>query len=142
MNMKTKFILFLFFAAIIVNTTFVQAQTKEYRIDSTLGKCTAKNASDAGMITCLQKAETDWDKELNKYYKLLLIKLDTSQQKKCRDSQRQWLIYKDKEVNFFTDIFSKKDGSMWNLLIADKRMQIIRQRVVELIGYYETLTQN
>ena len=107
-----------------------------------MGKCTAKNASDAGMITCLQKAETDWDKELNKYYKLLLIKLDTSQQKKCRDSQRQWLIYKDKEVNFFTDIFSKKDGSMWNLLIADKRMQIIRQRVVELIGYYETLTQN
>ena len=138
--MKIK--LLLFFFTIIFCTKFIKAQTKGYKIDSTLGKCIAKDPSDAGMINCLQKAETDWDKELNKYYKLLLIKLDTSQQKKCRDAQRQWLMYKDKEVKFFSDIFSKKDGSMWNLLIADKRMQIIRQRAVELIGYYETLTQN
>ncbi|WP_462255215.1 lysozyme inhibitor LprI family protein [Ferruginibacter sp.] len=138
--MKIK--LLLFFVTIIFTTTFVKAQTKEYKIDSTLEKCIAKDVSDAGMINCLQKAETDWDKELNKYYKLLLIKLDTSEQKKCRDSQRQWLIYKEKEVNFFTDVFSKKDGSLWNLLIADKRMQITRLRAKELIAYYETLTQN
>lgn len=124
------------------STSYAQPGKKPYKIDSVLSKCISKNNSDPGMSDCLQKAESNWDKELNKYYKLLLAKLDTSAQKYLRESQRQWLMYKDKEVNFFSEVFSKKDGTMWNLFIADKRMQIIRQRAIELSDYYDTLNQN
>ena len=125
-----------------VQDTFGQAVRDTYKIDTLLQKCMAKDNSDAGMISCLEKAEKDWDNELNKYYKLLLNKLDTADQKNLKESQRQWIIYRDKEINFFSTLYSKKDGSMWNVSIADNRMQIIRKRAIELLEYYEAITQN
>jgi len=139
--MVKSFVLFVSIM-LICSTSYAQTDIKPYKIDSVLSKCIGKNNSDPGMSDCLQKAESNWDKELNKYYKLLLTKLDSVGQKNLRESQREWIVYKDKEVNFFSEVFSKKDGTMWNLLIADKRMQIIRQRAIELSDYYETLTQN
>ena len=125
-----------------LGTTRGQVQSNEYRLDTILQKCLNKKPSNIGMIECLQSVEKGWNKELNKYYKLLLTKLDTTEQTLLRESQRQWLIFKDKEVKFFIEVFSKKDGSMWPLMISDKSMQIIRQRAIELSDYYETLTQN
>jgi uncharacterized protein YecT (DUF1311 family) len=82
--MTTRF--FLVTSIIVINfiTALGQAQTKEHKIDTTLEKCIAKDQSDIGMIECLQRAEKDWDKELNKYYKLLFTKLNTS----CRLPQK------------------------------------------------------
>jgi uncharacterized protein YecT (DUF1311 family) len=123
--------------------TFGQPPLKSYKIDTLLNNCIDQtNGGDVSMISCLQKAEIKWDAELNKTYKLLLTKLDSSDQRKLRESQRQWLVYENKEIDFFTDVYAKQDGTMWTVLISDKRMQLIRQRTIELLDYYETLTQN
>jgi len=138
-----RLIIFAIATLVIYTDTFGQPPNKSYRVDTVLNKCIDKtNGGDAGMIYCLQKAEMNWDAELNKTFKLLLAKLDSSEQKELRESQRQWIIYKDKEIKFFTDIYGKRDGTMWNLAISDKQMQLIRQRTIELLDYYETLTQN
>jgi uncharacterized protein YecT (DUF1311 family) len=134
-------VLFLAIMLVTINS-FAQPQTKLYKIDSVLNKCIKKNNSDHGMSDCLQRAESSWDKELNNYYRLLLTKLDTIGRKNLRESQRQWLIYKDKEIIFLSEVYSKKEGTMWDLLITDKQMQITRQRAIELSGYYDTLMQN
>lgn len=126
----------------IQQATFSQPQEKTYKIDSILSKCIDKsNGGDAGMISCLEKAEMSWDAELNKTFKLLLAKLDSSDQRRLRETQRQWIVYKDREIAFFTELYGKKDGTMWNLAISDRRVQLIRQRTVELFDYYETITQ-
>jgi uncharacterized protein YecT (DUF1311 family) len=136
--------LIIFVTTFFISTDiFGQPPTKSYKIDTILNKCIdKKNGGDAGMISCLQKAEMNWDAELNKTFKLLLAKLDSSEQRELRESQRQWIIYKDKEIKFFSDTYGNRDGTMWNLAISDKRMQLIRQRTIELLGYYDTLTQN
>jgi uncharacterized protein YecT (DUF1311 family) len=123
--------------------TFGQSPLKSYKIDTILNNCIDKtNGGDVSMISCLQKAEMNWDAQLNKTYKLLLTKLDSGDQRKLRESERQWVVYKDKEFNFLTDVYGKQDGTMWGILISSKRMQLIRQRAIELLDYYETLTQN
>jgi uncharacterized protein YecT (DUF1311 family) len=138
-----RLIIFVITTFIIFPEAFGQPPTKSYKIDTILNKCIDKtNDGDISMISCLQKAEMNWDAELNKTFKLLLTKLDSNDQRKLRESQRQWLIYKEKEIKFFTDVYGQRDGTMWNLTISDKRMQLIRQRTVELLDYYETLTQN
>jgi len=138
-----RLIIFIITTLVICTDTFGQPPTKSYKIDTILNNCIDKtNGGDASIISCLEKAEMNWDAELNKTFKLLLAKLDSSEQRELRDSQRQWIIYKDKEIKFFTDIYGKRDGTMWNLAISDKRMQLIRQRTIELLDYYETLTQN
>lgn len=138
-----RLIIFVIATFIICPETFGQPPTKSYKIDTILKKCIDKtHGGDVDMISCLEKAESNWDAELNKTFKLLLTKLDSTEQKKLRESQRQWLIYKDKEIKFFTDVYGKQDGTMWNLAISDKRMQLIRQRTIELLDYYETLTQH
>jgi uncharacterized protein YecT (DUF1311 family) len=138
-----RLILFVFTTLVICPKAFSQPPTKSYKIDTILNKCIDKtNGGDISIISCLQKAEMNWDAELNKTFRLLLSKLDSSDQRKLREAQRQWIIYKDKEIKFFTDVYGKQDGTMWNLSISDKRMQLIRQRTVELLDYYEILTQN
>ena len=138
-----RLIIFVITTFFICTDIFGQPPTKSYKIDTILNKCIEKgNNGDVGMISCLQKAEMNWDAELNKTFKQLLAKLDSSEQRELRESQRQWIIYKDKEIKFFTDTYAKRDGTMWNLAISDKRMQLIRQRTIELLDYYETLTQN
>ncbi len=113
----------------------------KYKIDTILNKCLSKNQSDVGMGDCFIKSQDLWDKELNKYYKLLLSVLDTSAQQKLKEAQRQWILFRDKEIQLIHDAYGSNDGSMWNLAIADRINQLIRQRAVDLIGYYETLTQ-
>jgi uncharacterized protein YecT (DUF1311 family) len=88
--------------------TFGQPPTQSYKIDTILNKCIAKtNGGDVGLISCLQKAEMNWDAELNKTFKLLIAKLDSSEQKELRESQRQWIIYKDKEIKFLLLVTNK-----------------------------------
>lgn len=123
-------------------TSFGQQKGSSYPIDKKLQSCIESNGSTMGMVECTQKAQNEWDKELNKYYKLLLGKLDASDQQFLRESQRQWLAYKEKETKFYMRVYGKQEGSMWSNVIADKALQITRQRAIELMDYYGTLTQN
>jgi len=120
--------------------SFAQQPTKEHKIDIALSNCIKKDGSTIGMIGCLITADTEWDKELNKSFKLLSSKLDTSGQRKLRESQRQWIIYRDKEIAFFMQLYDR-DGTMWNVIKNETGMKLTRQRALELIDYYETITQ-
>ena len=94
------------------------------------------------MSDCLVNSQKLWDKELNKYYRLLLTKLDAPGQKKLKETQKQWIIFRDNEIKFISEAYGKREGTMWVITVADKVNQLIRQRAVDLIEYWATLTEN
>ena len=138
----TKHIFTLLMLSVTMIAKSTQGQAKSYKIDTVLKQCLLKNESTQGMANCTQTALEDWDKELNKYYKLTLTKLDAPKQIFFRESQRQWLIYQDKELKFLVEAFGKDDGTMWGLYILDRKLDITRKRATEFIDYFETLDQH
>ena len=124
-----------------MTSLYSQPKKTEYKIDTILSKCLDKNQTTVGMNDCLVKSQELWDKELNKYYKLLNSKLDSAGQRKLKEAQKQWLNFRDKEIQLISDAYGKRDGTMWIIVTADKINQLVRQRAVDMIEYYETLTQ-
>lgn len=76
------------------------------------------------------------DKELNKTYKLVLAKLGTEQQAKIKESQRNWIKYRDSEFDLIAENWTAKNfGSSAVLSRGAYRTTIIRDRVTLLLNY-------
>ena len=76
------------------------------------------------------------DKELNTAYKQLLSKLSEPEQKSLRDSQRQWLKYRDAEYKFISDSITRdKFGSSAVMSAGAYKTSLVKARVIELLWY-------
>lgn len=135
--MKKVFIIAFLLLSVV---TFSQAK-KENPIDILESKCLSKkNISNAEMCNCTIQARESWDKELNKYYSLLKTKLPKEAFETLKESQKQWLVYRDKEYAFISKYFYEvKQGTMWYAVSESKKRDIVKTRAVELEGYYKML---
>jgi len=127
-------------------TTFLllNGQTeKKHPIDIELQKCldSKENYTTQGMTECIVKAADSWDKELNKNYKILLGFLTEEQKEKLKESQRQWIKYRDNELEFSRSFYTQMQGTMWIPVAAQTRLNLTKQRAEELSDYILTLTQ-
>jgi uncharacterized protein YecT (DUF1311 family) len=134
--MKTSIIIFL--------TLMLFSQTKkksESSIDKLELKCIHKNnISNSEICSCIIKAHESWDLELNKYYILLKEKLPKEAFEILKESQKEWVIYRDKEFLFISKFyFQVKEGTMWYEVTAQKKKEIVKARTLELKEYYEML---
>lgn len=113
----------------------------EHIIDKQLRLCldSNENQTTIGMIQCTNRAEDLWDVELNKYYKLLMGVLDKDQKILLKEAQVKWLAYRDSEIKLASDLYYSLEGTMWRIVYADRRMEIVKQRAEELRLYYETM---
>ena len=75
------------------------------------------------------------DKVLNKVYKELMTTLDDEGKVALRDSQREWIKFRDKEVAFAANLYSKKDGSIWKLSTPNVMTNLMENRIRELASY-------
>lgn len=137
--MKKTFIIFFTLLSIVA-----LSQTKnknENPIDILESKCLNKeNISNAEMCNCTIKARESWDKELNKYYGLLKNKLPKEAFEILKESQKQWLSYRDKEYSFISKFhYEVKEGTMWYAIAENKKKEIVKTRAIELEEYYEML---
>lgn len=134
----------LFTIVFILFSLAVFSQTngkKENPIDIQEKKCLDKNdISTAEQCNCTIKAHEDWDKELNKYYNMLKTKLSKEDFEVLKNSQKQWISYRDKEFLFISKYFLEiKEGTMWYPIADGKKKEIVKLRVAELKNYYEML---
>ena len=53
--------------------------------------------------------------------------------------QQAWETYKTGQLEFINQYYLTRDGTMWWVLAADARAEVIRKRVLQLIHYYEML---
>ncbi len=122
-------------------TAAAHGQSDTLTIDRRLQDCldSSANHTTIGMSECIQKATVLWDAELNRHYQELLQVLSGDQKKQLRAAQRQWIRYRDQELEFSNNLYYDMGGSMWIPVAAERRLQLTKQRALELAGYLENL---
>lgn len=122
--------------------TFSQNQIKnENLIDKAETICLEKNdISNTEICSCILKATESWDKELNRYYGLLKIKLPKEAFETLKESQKQWMNYRDKEYLFISKFYYEVNtGTMWYPIAENMKKEIVKERAIELEKYYQML---
>jgi len=141
LNMKKYILLTL----LLSNITILFGQTIESNnnlIDNKLKQCLEADSikTDSDMVNCTQIAINEWDKELNRNYKLLMSILPDGDKEKLKASQLKWIEYRDLELEFSRRIHHKLEGTMWLVVETGRKLEIIKQRAIELNDYYELLS--
>ena len=135
---KLVSLLFIFLSVSIFSQNKNQ---QENVIDIEESKCFDKqDISNAEIRKCTIKARDSWDKELNKFYNLFASKLPKDVFEILKASQKEWIIYRDKEFKFITKFyFEVKEGTMWYNIAENKKKEIVKNRALELQMYFENL---
>ncbi len=103
-------------------------------LDEFVGDCIAQDTSPANVSNCLFVAYEKWDAELNRIYNALKTTLSDEQKTALKNSQLKWLQYRDLEFAFIDRLYPEKKRANATLRAKD-RLQIVRDRVLELRGY-------
>jgi uncharacterized protein YecT (DUF1311 family) len=136
-----KYFAILFLTLIQVANAYAQTETEEHIIDKQWRECldSAENQTTVGMTACSIRAGKEWDKELNKNYRLLMSKLSGDEKEELKNAQRNWILYRDKEMEFASIMYINLEGTMWRIVLADRETEMTRQRALELKVYYDNL---
>ncbi len=139
-DFMNKRVLVLAFIMIFVGPFSAFSQEK-HPIDKFLEDCLDKNLTNAGMANCTYEARVLWDKEMNKYYDLLMKIFNKDEQMKLREAQRAWLKFRDAEFANIKEIYEGQ-GTMFIVIQAADRLEIVKQRAEALRVYYQIRRDN
>ena len=105
---------------------------EEHPIDKALGECIDEDSSTAGMIQCIDAANTAWDGELNRRYGELMKRLPDAAKAKLRDAQRRWIAFRDADLEAIGEIYGGFDGTMYRTMANDAVMQLTKTRAEQI----------
>lgn len=134
--MKLYFVFFFtfFFSCTVA---FSQEPAERHPIDVALDKCMDKNPSTQGTVGCLDEAYKKWDAELNKNYKALTLKMNAKQKAALLAAQRKWIEYRDLEFKAQLSIYETMEGTMFQPMIVNDRMEVVKKRALDLKSYLD-----
>ena len=118
-------------------------QTEQlHPIDRELQDClnSDENSTTVGMTECINTATWKWGEELNRQYKILLSLLTDQQKERLKSTQREWIRFRDKELQFTSQLYSDMQGTMWIPVAAQVKLDLIKHRTLELKNYTADLT--
>lgn len=119
---------------VFVGVSFSEEKQEKHPIDVWLEKCIEKDSSTLGKIECSDKAYDMWDKELNKVYQKLMKKLSSKERELLKESQKQWLKFRDAEFRFIDGLFLGY-GTVVNVEKVDQKYEFLKARVLQLQEY-------
>ncbi|HOT74269.1 MAG TPA: DUF1311 domain-containing protein [Candidatus Wallbacteria bacterium] len=114
-----------------------ESETPKHEIDIFVEKAMDKDPSTAGMIAATEEGEKKWDAELNKYYKLLMGAVDKESQAALKKAQLAWITFRDAEFEMIATLYSKKEGTMYRVIAAGARMEVVKKRALDLKLLYD-----
>ena len=120
-------------------TTPPSAKASLHAIDRRLTECMIKDETTAGMTHCLVAAYDMWDEELNRIYGELRQRLRPEGRAALKAAQSEWLQYRDLEFALIDSIYSGFDGTMYTPMRVEDRMNILKNRVMELKSYIDLM---
>jgi uncharacterized protein YecT (DUF1311 family) len=140
-HLKRKWALIAIFG---LSVFLLRGQTADHIIDKELSTCldSDSNYSTAAMADCFKIAAEKWDAELNIKYKEVLRHLSPSQKELFRSSQKQWIVFRDKEIQFSNQLYLERDGTAMSLSSAQTKLELTRQRTMMFMAYIADLTEN
>ncbi|MBI3240372.1 MAG: DUF1311 domain-containing protein [Flavobacteriia bacterium] len=92
----------------------------------------------SGMARAAYDCETGYDQLLNKYYGLLLSKLEKEEQTLLKESQRNWIKFRDSERKLSLNLMDEKytgGGTIQRLVYSSWYASLTEKRVEELVEY-------
>ena len=106
-------------------------------LDAALQACLAKpdGETTVGMLDCTQTAIHGWDKRLNEAYQRALAALDPASRDLLRQSQRQWLAFREVERKALGGPWRGNSGTLAGVMASNAVLSAIKERVEELRVY-------
>jgi uncharacterized protein YecT (DUF1311 family) len=130
-----------FILLIVSVSSFGQASTDTltFPIDKKCEQCLdTALIKTSDMMNCFAAARDSWSKEVTKYYELLMTKLKPEQKEKLISAQKEWTAYKEKEFELCSSIYyDEEQGHEKRIDAVSRESQIVRQRALDLIQYYD-----
>lgn len=111
----------------------------KHPIDAWLEDCTARDESTTGQTACLAAAYEKWDAELNRVYQELTAVLPELSRPALKSAQVAWLRQRDEEFKLLDALYDPLDGSMYRVMKAADRVDIVRKRALALSSYLDVL---
>ena len=112
-----------------------ESQAAKHHIDSYVEACIDADSSTAGMMNCTNQGSLLWEKELNTTYVNLMSALPPAEKQALRQAQRQWIAFRDAEFNAIDALYQGKDGTMYLVMRASDRLELVKTRVLQLMSY-------
>ncbi|QHT69179.1 DUF1311 domain-containing protein [Rhodocytophaga rosea] len=131
-------------ATLTFGQTSESSSNDTHPIEKRFADCLEKEEGQTtmGMMECAGKARDEWDKELNKYYKLLMGVLSAAEKTKLQQAQRKWIEYRDTENAFSGEMYYNMEGTMWRITAVERQVELVKERALTLQSYYETLKES
>lgn len=117
----------------------VFAESFDQVIDTKLDQCKNKAQNTVDINECYRLATTAWDAELNKQYLALLKENPESVGKGFRESQRQWIKYRDAYNEALNTYYRQEQGTIWSIVAAESKMNVIRDKALDLYRVRESV---
>jgi uncharacterized protein YecT (DUF1311 family) len=116
----------------------IDFQIDTFMIERLLVKRISIDYSTTGMCDAVYDSEIEYDRLLNKYYQILLKKLNDSDKAILRQSQVNWIKFRDTERKLNEEIAKDEysgGGTMQRNIVASGYAEITKERIIELYGY-------
>ena len=128
-----KFLTVCYFSSLALSNTSEAFKKEHAQIQNHIEKMVEKNSTTYGMHEALKTEYEELDKLLNKYYNQLMKTLNDEQKIHLRNSQREWLKFRDKEYEFYSLYYHAMGGTMWGLVSSENRNAIMLRRIEEIV---------
>lgn len=129
----------LFTALFIAINCPAQTDEKEEQIDREYKTCMGSDTSAGTVSNCAYIAYDKWQNEMDKYYNRIVKDLRKPTDKASfKQSQEAWLAFKDAEFASYNHMFNIQ-GSKWYILRLTSRIDVLRERTLQLKKYYEII---
>jgi uncharacterized protein YecT (DUF1311 family) len=110
-------------------------------IDIAMNAAMERNGSTAGMCEAIAEANEKWEARLNAVYAKLKKQMPPEEFAALQQAQRAWIAYRDLQIKSYEATYSRMDGTMWIPCSASAVMNLTKQRVQELEGILNLLSE-
>jgi len=146
MNLRLTLIknILIFLTLVIFNFQLKAQESKNdttYAIDKECKACLDTSKSTISIFKCENMSRASWDKEVDKYYKLLLSRISPNARGKLKTAQQEWKDYHEDEMKFSDQLYGDKNGADFQIVNSKRLTEIIRQRAIELKKYYDNYVE-
>lgn len=95
----------------------------------------------AGMLTCLAEANQTWEREVERTLATLERRLPAQERGMLEAAQQRWSAWRDAEIRWLQVAYGLLDGSLYRVLHACDRLDVVRSRAQALAGLMRLLEE-
>lgn len=109
-----------------------------FKIEELMRKELDIDYSTYGMVQASMKARDGYDSLLNKYYKLLINRLNEEDQETLRNAQRNWIKFRDSEIALIGTLSMEEysgGGTMQRIIDAGWVLDLTKSRALDVYGH-------